>query len=496
MKDTTTNRFFRAILIAAMSLIFNTTANAQTTRQPNLPKSVAIYNGIILYWDAIVDVNDTTVFSIEASPTAAFTSPTYFPSKTRKLTKNGSFVDTIRESDGLPKAPKIINFRIKNYSGKRNDSVYSVTIVDTTLQKPGKPSIHLVSYSRKTDGCFYTINVDPGAPNAIGTLYRSSKDSVSGGNFLPEGSRKYQGVKTGIYDSIVGKWPNEVYYFKLTFTNELGVSVDTVFKLQTNDNPDAAKIIPNTYNVTDKSIYGSFKLVSFGIPTNATAQLDNNPAVNIVSNFSSSKAEPFNFSFTNLKQDSTYTITISATNAVGSDQWKFTFKTDKSTQITITGAWAISGGIEFDWNWVTSNNKMLKRVDCKAYLDANGKTPATNQELYHNFGGLTGGYRDTVSNLKPKKYWIRLTAETDSGFYYTGFHPVTVLYGLSTQTVVKLPIGPTHCKIVDLSGRIICENWIVDPKVSLFTNDLPVGVFTAIPLRSGYTSFTVYNNGK
>ncbi len=495
MKKRLKTPIFRTLIWAAMSFC-SLTANAQTTKTPILNKVTGIYDGIIVDWKGIVDASDTVDFEIEISATSGFGSPkTYVWKSSITATKNN--LDTITVSMGLPAPPKTHYVRIKVISTKRNDSLYSNVEFGTSKKIPAQPKIKILSHYSGINTLYFNYSTDAGSPTEEGVVTIFSR--YGGGDWEKDPRiRKYIGV-ANVQDSITDLYSNEKYEIWIFIENYVGDG-DTSFFDSTSAEPQQPVVTPILVNKSWNMIVYKYAVTTFNQSTTITESWTGGTTGNktVASGFKSYKMEYFLDTLKNLSPLTKYTITVKAVSGLGTGIWTFSETTNDmpvTPSVKINYAYAISGGMYFNWDWATVQNQKILNTYVKVYKDSLRKMPVEIRMLTEQLDQLAGNQTDTVRSAKitTGNYWVSLTCETDSGFLVSNLEKVTVNFNLDAKPVSKVPIGPIQCKLYDMSGKLVSESYTVDPKVNLFTQDLPNGVLIAI--TKGYPAFRVYNGG-
>jgi len=511
MKNKVKNPIFRAMFIAAMSLLFTNQANAQTTITPATPGS--LIEGFTTLYGIKVKAGDTAKVWWEYSADAAFSAPDTLVSKT--WLKDSAFVrDTFTVTkDSIYPVTSIIGYTLYlRLAMQINDGTISYGIPIQTVAvypKPLNTKIQSFGITPLSGGGVVSFFGSTGSNYEIDTVtFRYRYGSTDIWRKPNPHSTTFVGMNQSFSRNLLGMLSNKSVDLWVKVKNSVS-SWDTIVTFTTTPTSNKALVAEAAgKTATSDSVFLNIDATSFNLNSKFyVINTMNNDT--IVKSVTSPKMETLNYEFGKLTGNTKYTFKCYGVNSVGTGNVINITITTQPKLVTPT-FWGKTPYVRWDetnqtyyilpvLDWVTNSLDKIKRIDVRIYTDSLYQSVPQVHKMSDGQSGLTGPFTGPRTDSDSGRFWYEYVVETEKSIYTSNLFGYDVNWKLvpkqTTTGIIqaKLPSGPVQCKLYNMSGQLISESYTVDPKVNLFTQELPIGQLIAVP--NGYAPFRTYNQG-
>lgn len=500
MKNNIKKSIFRSF-IAAMTLFcsFKIT-NAQTTTQntPTTGDTTAI-----LKEKSISVINDTflIVFQVAKASNDSF---------------KGAFsefnIDTIR---GIDTSLKSFNVNWVDLFVGHLDYVSRVKMISTvngkiyysnkeywSLKGPLKRfDLSLDKFVKTNDGCIPFIDINNGRPTEKDTTFFDWRlKSTDKWRTFKDTKIISTGIVKGASISLTGLGENTDVQLRARGANPTGG--DTIYwNLKTGKGPALPVIdLDSLFHIGGNTGYGSYRIYG-NIPTNIWAMRKNTKTgitdSLFLKNVKSDIQEMYKFTFSTVGYNVKYEVTLWAEDSLGKvhSEMRWLITPDMPVPTTIKSLPPIiyAGGIKAVFSYTMPNDNMFSSVNLKLWTNSSLSGAAKSIPVAKNLtqsGTFTG---EEEIPLEKGKYYGYYTTDDIKGVWPTSD---TFMFEVKfTAGIQKLSLStePVECRLFDLSGKMISESYIVNPKINLFDPNLPNGIIIARPIGK-FSPFKIFNH--
>lgn len=510
MKNSTKTTF-RSLVLATMSLFFTIKTNAQSSITPG---SLGNWiNGFTTIYDVKVVSGDTVRVWWEYSSDATFSAPDTLPSKT--WTKDSSKVkDTFTVAkNNLPPVDSITGYNLYLRLAMKING--GTTIYGTPIQniavypKPLKIKVSNFGITPLAGGGVLGLFGSAGSnyeQASVITRFRySSSDVWRKPN--PD-SVNFVGMSQSFSRTLSGMLSNKTIILWVTVKNSVS-NWDTVINFTTT--PTSTK--PVTAEAAGKiatsdSVFIKVEATSF----NQSAKWFCINTVNndtLIKSVMSPKMETIMFAFAVPSGNTKYTFLTYGVSTVGVGNKVTITITNPPKLVTPTFTaktpdvrWNFDGQTYYilpKVDWITNSGDKINRIDVRIYTDSLFQSVPMVFKVSNAQAGLTGPITGERIDSDSGRFWYEFVFETEKGIYKSNLHGYDVNWKILPKGALsvfhtKVATEPVQCKLYNLSGQLISENYIVDPNINLFDSDLSLGILSAVPIDQTFKPFRVYNN--
>lgn len=500
---------FRTLLMGAMSLLFNN-ANAQTTITPGTPSSMI--EGFTTVYKVTIKTGDTVKVWWEYSADAAFSAPDTLTSKT--WTKDSAFVrDTFTVSkDSIYPVGSITGYtlylrlamQIQGWAITYGTPIQTVAV----YPKPLNTKIQSFGITPLSGGGVVSFFGSTGSNYEIDTVtFRYRYGSTDIWRKPNPHSTTFVGMNQNFSRNLLGMLSNKSVDLWVKVNNSIS-SWDTIVTFTTTPSSNKALVAEAVGKVaTSDSVFLNIDATSFNLNSKFyVINTVNNDT--IVKSVTSPKIELLNYGFKVLP-NTTYTFKCYGVNSVGTGNVINITITTQPKLVTPT-FWGKTPYVRWDEtnqtyyvlpviDWVTNSLDKIKRIDIRIYTDSLHQSVPMVHKMSDGQSGLTGPFTGPRIDSDSGRFWYEYVVETEKSIYTSSLFGYDVNWKLvpkQTTTGIKtafLPNGPVQCKLYNMSGQLVSESYTVNPKVNLFTQELPKGQLIAV--AEGFTPFRIFNQG-
>jgi hypothetical protein len=485
-------------------------ANAQSSVTPGTPKS--LIEGFTTVYSVIVKPGDTLKVWWEYSSDVIFSAPVALPSKT--WTNDSSKVrDTFTVvKNSIPQPDSIVGYthyiRLAMELNGVTTYVKPSLPVDV-LPKPLKIKVQSFGITPLSGGCVVGFFGSTGSnfENA-GVTFRFRYNSSDIWRKPNPDSVNLIGMSQSFSRTLTGMLSNKsiTLWVKVKNTVSSWDTVVTFTTTPTSTKPVVAEAAGKS--ATSDSAFIKIEATSFNLSSKFyVINTTNNDT--LIQTITSTKMETLTLRFGKVLPNTQYTFKVYGVNSMGTGNVVTITVTTQPKLATPTFT-ALKPDVRYDVaqgqyyilpkvDWVTNSGEKVKRIDVRIYTDSLYQSVPMVWKVSSEQSGLTGPLTGPRVDSDSGRFWYEYVVETTTEIFTSNLLGYDVKWAVvpkNTLGVSKmtLPNGPVQCKLYDMSGKLIHENWIVNPKVNLFSNELPIGVL--ISVTDGFIPFRVYNQGR